>query len=259
MSDFDVVQDSCTVIYEKKGVLATVTLNRPRVLNAFSVKMRDDLYEILSAIKADDEVRAVIIKGAGEKAFCAGADLSEFLTAPSVVKARRIRGVRDLWRLFAAMPQPLIAALHGYVLGSGMEIALFCDIRIAADDVVFGLPEMSLGIIPGAGGTQTLPRIMGLSRSLDMLLTGRQIAAAEALDSGLITRMVARSALLVEAEKVATRIAGYDVRAVRNGKQAILRGVDMSLEQGLDLEKRLAVRATRRAKSRVKIRVRTEG
>jgi enoyl-CoA hydratase len=249
MSDFD------TVLYEKKGALATVILNRPRVLNAFSVKMRDDLYEVLSAIKADDEVRAVIVRGAGEKAFCAGADLSEFLTAPSVVTARRIRGIRDLWRLFASMPQPLIAAIHGYVLGSGMEIALFCDIRIAADDVVFGLPEMGLGIIPGAGGTQTLPRIIGLSRSLDMLLTGRQITAAEALDSGLVTRMVARSTLFEEAGRIAARIAGYDVKAVRNGKQAILKGMDLSLEQGLDLEKRLAVRA----KSRRKVFPRTEG
>jgi enoyl-CoA hydratase/carnithine racemase len=242
MSDFE------TVIYEKEGALAHVTLNRPRVLNVFSVMMRNDLYEVLSAIKADDEVKAVIVKGAGEKAFCAGADLSEFLTAPSVMKARRIRGVRDLWRLFVSMPQPLVAALHGYVLGSGMEIALFCDIRIAAYDVVFGLPEMSLGIIPGAGGTQTLPRIMGLSRSLDMLLTGRRIEAAEALNAGLVTRLVPREQLLDEADRIATQIANCDVKAVRNGKQAIIRGMDMPLEQGLDLEKRLAVKA----KSRVR-------
>lgn len=148
-----------TVIYEKNGNIGYVTLNRPQVLNVYSVQMRDDLYEVLNAIKVDDEIRVVIVKGAGEKAFCAGADLSEFLTAPSVVKARQIRVLRDLWGLFRSMPQPLIAALHGYVLGSGMEIALFCDIRIAAENVIFGLPEMGLGIIPGAGGTQTLPRV----------------------------------------------------------------------------------------------------
>ena len=111
-------------------------------------------------------MRVVVFSGAGEKAFCAGADLKEFLTAPSAVKARRIRAVRDLWKLFLSIPQPLIAALHGYVLGSGIEIALFCDIRIASPDVIFGLPEVGLGILPAAGATQTLPRVLGLAGSL---------------------------------------------------------------------------------------------
>jgi len=236
MSNFE------TVIYERSGHVAYVTLNRPLVLNAYSVQMRDDLYEVLNAIKIDDEIRAVIIKGEGEKAFCAGADLSEFLTAPSVAKARQIRLLRDLWSLFCGMPQPLIAALHGYVLGSGMEIALFCDIRVAAENVVFGLPEMGLGIIPGAGGTQTLPRIIGLSRSLDMLLTNRRIDAQEALASGLISRVVPGDRLLETAEEIAGKIASYSAKAVRNAKQAILQGLDMSLDQGLELERRLAVR-----------------
>jgi enoyl-CoA hydratase/carnithine racemase len=234
-----------TVIFEKDGAIAYVTLNRPRVLNAFSVAMRDDLYEVLSAIKIDDEVRAVVVKGAGEKAFCAGADLSEFLTAPSVVKARHIRGVRDLWRLFVSMPMPLIAALHGHVLGSGMEIALFCDLRIASDDVLFGLPEVGLGLIPGAGGTQTLPRVMGLSRSLDMLLTGRRLTAEEARDAGLVNRVVPRERLYEVADEMAKEIASFDVQAVRNAKQAVTRGMDMSLEQGLYLEKKLAVKGRR--------------
>lgn len=231
-----------TVIYERSGHIGYVTLNRPKVLNVYSVQMRDDLYEIFNAIKIDDEIRAVIIKGAGEKAFCAGADLSEFLTAPSVVKARQIRLLRDLWGLFRSIPQPLIAALHGYVLGSGMEIALFCDIRIAAENAVFGLPEMGLGIIPGAGGTQTLPRIIGLSRSLDMLLTNRRIDAQEALDSGLISRIVSIDRLLKEVEEIARKIASFNMSAVRNAKQAIRQGLDMSLQQGLELERMLAVK-----------------
>lgn len=230
-----------TVIYERNDGIGYVTLNRPRVLNAYSVQMRDDLYEILNAIKIDDEIRAVIIKGAGEKAFCAGADLSEFLTAPSVVKARQIRILRDLWGLFRSMPQPLIAALHGYVLGSGMEIALFCDIRIASENVIFGLPEMGLGIIPGAGGTQTLPRVIGLSRSLDMLLTNRRLDAQEALNSGLVSRVVPGEKLLETAEEMARKIASYDVTAVRYAKQAVLQGLDMTLQQGLELERRLAM------------------
>jgi len=230
-----------TVIYEKDGRgIAAVTLNRPKALNAFSVRMRDDLYEVLNAIKIDDEIRAVIFKGAGEKAFCAGADLKEFLTAPSAVKARRIRSVRDLWRLFMRIPQPLIAALHGYVLGSGMEIALYCDLRIASEDVVFGLPEVGLGILPAAGGTQTLPRLLGLAASLDMLLTGRRINGKEALDSGLVTRLVPKDRLLQSAEEVALKIASFDPVVVRNAKQAVKKGMDMTLEQGLELEQRLA-------------------
>ena len=231
-----------TVIFEKddRG-LAYVTLNRPEALNAFSVRMRDDLYEVLSAIKIDDEIRAVIFKGSGEKAFCAGADLKEFLTAPSSVKARRIRAVRDLWRLFLSMPQPLIAALHGYVLGSGMEIALYCDLRIASDDVVFGLPEVGLGILPAAGGTQTLPRLLGLAASLDMLLTGRRLKGKEAFDSGMVHQLVPKDRLLQLAEEVAMKIASFDPVAVRSAKQAVKRGMDMTLDQGLDLEQRLAL------------------
>jgi enoyl-CoA hydratase/carnithine racemase len=234
-----------TVIYEKEGDIALVTLNRPRALNAFSVQMRDDLYEILSAIRADDEVRVVLFKGAGEKAFCAGADLKEFLTAPSVVKARKIRAARDLWRLFLSLPQPLVAILHGYVLGSGMEIALYCDLRIAASNVIFGLPEVGLGILPGAGGTQTLPRILGLSGSLDMLLTGRRLGSEEALSRGLVNQVVPPDVLLAAGIKIAQKIASYDPMTVRNAKQAVIKGLDLSLEQGLELERRLALTINR--------------
>jgi enoyl-CoA hydratase len=229
-----------TVIYEKRQSVAYVTLNRPQALNAFSVQMRDDLYEVLSAIKADDEVRVVIIRGAGDKAFCAGADLKEFLTAPSAVKARRIRAVRDLWRLFLSMPQPLIAVLHGYVIGSGVEIALFCDIRIASADVVFGMPEVELGILPAAGGTQTLPRILGLSGAMDMLLTGRRLRSQEALDSGLVSRIEARDRLDAESDAMAQTIASFRPDVVRRAKQAVTKGLDMSLDQGLELEWRLS-------------------
>jgi enoyl-CoA hydratase/carnithine racemase len=235
-----------TVIYEKDRSIACVTLNRPRVLNAFSVQMRDDLYEVLSAIKADDEVRVVVFKGAGDKAFCAGADLKEFLTAPSAVKARRIRAVRDLWRLFMSLPQPLIALLHGYVLGSGMEIALYCDLRIAASNVIFGLPEVGLGILPGAGGTQTLPRILGLSGALDMLLTGRRLGSEEALSRGLVNEVVAPDELWQAGIAMAQKIASCDPAAVRNAKLAVIKGSDLSLEQGLELEWRLAATTNRK-------------
>ncbi len=230
-----------TIIFEKDDLgIASVTLNRPEALNAFSVRMRDEMYEVLSAIRVDTEIRAVLIMGSGNKAFCAGADLKEFLTVPSAIAAKRIREIRDLWGLFLQIPQPIIAVLHGYVLGSGVEIALFCDLRIASDDVLFGMPEVGLGILPAAGGTQTLPRILGLSRSLDMLLTGRRMNGQEALECGLVTRIISGERLLESAKEIACNVTSVDPTVVRMAKKSVMQGMDMTLEQGLDLEKRLA-------------------
>jgi len=234
------VEDFETLIYEKRDSIAYVTLNRPQVLNIYNIQMRDDLYQVLQAIRDDPEVRIAIFKGAGEKAFCAGADLSEFLTAPSPVIARQVRFGRDVWGLFLSIPQPLIAAVHGYVLGSGIEIALCCDIRIASEDARFGLPEVGLGIIPAAGGTQTLPRIIGRGRALEMLLTNRWLTSGEALQFGLVNRVVPKEKLLDTAVELAKKIASYDPMAVRNAKQAVVRGSDLPLTVGLDLERRLA-------------------
>ena len=230
-----------TLIYEKKDSIAYVTLNRPQALNAYNIQMRNDLHEVLGAIRDDSEVRVAIFKGAGEKAFCAGADLSEFLTAPSPIVARQVRWKRDVWGLFLSIPQPLIAAVHGYVLGSGIEIALCCDIRIASEDARFGLPEIGLGIIPAAGATQTLPRTIGRARALDMLLTNRRIDAEEACRIGLVNKVVQREKLLETAEEMAKKIASYNPVAVRNAKQAVMRGLELPLAEGLDLEKRLAL------------------
>jgi enoyl-CoA hydratase len=229
-----------TLLYEKQDGVAYVTLNRPEALNAYNIQMRDDLYQILNAIKDDDEVLVAIFKGAGEKAFCAGADLSEFLSAPSPVVARQVRFERDVWRLFLNIPQPLIAALHGYVLGSGIEIALCCDIRIASEDSQFGMPEVDLGIIPAAGGTQTLPRTVGRGKALEMLLANRWISAEEAYHIGLVNRVVHIDELLKAAEEIAKKIASCNPTAVRYAKQAVVRGLELSLTEGLDLEKRLA-------------------
>jgi enoyl-CoA hydratase/carnithine racemase len=234
-----------TLIYEKREGIAYVTLNRPEALNSFNVQMRDDLYEALGAIRDDDEVRVGILKGAGEKAFCAGADLSEFLTAPPPVAARKVRLARDVWKLFLSIPQPMIAVLHGYVLGSGIEIALCCDIRIASPETQFGLPEMGLGIIPAAGGTQTLPRTIGRSRALEMLLTNRWIKADEAYQFGLVNRVVPKEELLQAGENMARKIASHDAAAVRSAKEAVVRGMDMKLQEGLGLESILATRLMR--------------
>ena len=229
-----------TVIFEKQAGIAYVTLNRPQVLNVYNIQMRDELYQILGAIKDDTEVMVVVFKGAGERAFCAGADLSEFLTAPSPTVARQVRWERDIWGLFISLPQPLIVALHGYVLGSGIEIALCCDIRIASGDTQFGLPEVGLGIIPAAGATQTLPRALGRARAFQMMLTGSRVSAKEALDMRLVNRVVPNDKLLPIVESLARQIALFDPVAVRSVKQAIVRGLDLSLPEGLDLEKRLA-------------------
>lgn len=226
-----------TLIYEKHDTIAEVTLNRPQELNAYNIQMRDELYEVLTAIRDDDEVRVALFKGEGDKAFCAGADLSEFLTAPPPVMARQIRFNRDVWKLFLSIPQPLIAALHGYVLGSGIEIALCCDIRIASADARFGLPEVGLGIIPAAGGTQTLPRAVGHGKALEMLLTNRWIDAEEACQIRLVNRVVTREKLWESAKEVAEKIASHDPLAVRYVKQAVVRGMNVPLTDGLMLER----------------------
>lgn len=229
-----------TLIFEKFGHIAYITLNRPEVLNVHNVQMRDDMVEVLSAISDDSEVRVTIMKGAGEKAFCAGADLSEFLTAPPPTAAREVRFDRDLWGLFLSVPQPFIAALHGYVLGSGIEMALCCDIRFASEDARFGLPEMGLGMIPAAGGTQTVPRVIGRGKALEMILTNRWIDANEALAAGLVNRVVPKEKLLTLAEETAQKIAESDPVIMRKAKRAIVQGLDLPLSQGLELEKRIS-------------------
>jgi enoyl-CoA hydratase len=204
--------------------------------------MRDELYQVLGAIRDDPGVEVVIFQGAGEKAFCAGADLTEFLTAPSPVVARQVRWERDVWGLFLSINKPFIAALHGYVLGSGIEIALCCDIRLASEDARFGLPEPGLGIIPAAGGSQTLPRTVGGAGALEILLSGRWVTAEEAYRLKLVNRVVSRAELLPEAERLARIIRNHSPLAVSYAKQAVTRGLDLSLEQGLELEARLGHR-----------------
>jgi enoyl-CoA hydratase/carnithine racemase len=235
MSEFE------AIIYEKSDYLAYVTLNRPKALNAYNIRMRDELYEVLGSIRDDSEVRAVILKGAGEKAFCAGADLTEFLSAPPPVFARTARFERDVWKRFIEMPVPIIAAMQGYVLGSGIEMSLCCDIRLCSEDAQFGLPEVTLGIIPAAAGSQTLPRMIGRSNALDMLLSGRWLKSDEALRMKLVNRVLPRAQLLPEAEKLAKQIARYDPLAVAAAKQAVIRGLDIGLAEGLELERRLGL------------------
>jgi enoyl-CoA hydratase len=227
-----------TVIYKKEGPLALVSLNRPRVLNAYNVQMRDDLYQVLQAVRDDPEVRVMILRGEGP-AFSTGGDVSEFGTAPSPVQAREVRWRRDVWGTLLSLPQPTIAAVHGYTVGGGMEMALLCDICLAADNTVFFLPETSLGMIPGVGGTQTTPRAIGLGRAMDMVLTSRRVDAREALRIGLANRVVPQESLLAEARALAHKLARHNPRTVSLAKRAIRQGAELPLKAGLELERRL--------------------
>jgi len=230
-----------TLLFEKRGAVAHISLNRPQVVNAYNVQMRDDFSEALSAVELDPEARALLITGEG-RGFCAGADLTEFGSAPSQVIARQVRWERDVWGQLVNLDKPIVAAVHGFCIGSGLEIALLCDLRIAATGTVFALPEVQLGMIPAAGGTQTLPRAAGTSRALDLLLTGRRIETKEALVMGLVTRLAAPESLLDEAWQLADSLAGLPVDAVAAMKQALRQGLDLDLPRALELERRLSAR-----------------
>tara|TARA_B100001179_G_scaffold80587_1_gene56951 strand:+ start:2273 stop:2899 length:627 start_codon:yes stop_codon:yes gene_type:complete len=202
--------------------------------------MRDELYETLNLLKDDPNAKVAILRGSGERGFCAGADLTEFGTAPSQVIARSVRWERDLWGLFHTQPKPLVAALHGYVIGSGIEIASLCDVRIAADNCVFRMPEVALGMVPAAGGTQTLPRLIGTSRTLEFILSNRVMKVEEARKIGLVDRVVSTSELLDECLSVSKLLSGYDEYALSLARKSVLLGLDLPFQSGLKLEKRLA-------------------
>ena len=232
-----------TIILSKSGDVAEIALNRPRVLNAYNMQMRDDMSQALEAVQDDPDVRCVLLRGEGDRAFCTGADLTEFGTAPSRVIARQVRWERDVWGQFLSLDKPIVAALHGYVIGSGIEMAMLCDIRIASEDSVFGLPEAALGMLPAAGGTQTIPRTVGRSRALEALLGNERMDAAKSLEIGLVHRVVPRETLLEEALAQARQLASYPAHLLKAMKESLLRGLDMPLERALDMETSLAATA----------------
>ena len=244
------MSSSETIIYEKRGHAAHVRLNRPHVHNAFNTVMRDDLYQALEAVRDDADVRVVLLSAEGEN-FCAGADLTEFGSAPSVVAARDARWGRDLWGLFLNLNKPIVAAIQGHCIGSGLEMALFCDLRIAATDASFSMPEANLGLIPAAGGTQTLPRIVGSSKGLYMLLTGRTVSAQDALRQGLVSRVAQLEMLEPEAQALVGWLASLELHAVEAVKEAVNGGLDLLLSQALLLESRLVLKLAQRQQSRM--------
>ncbi len=178
------------IAVETADAVATVTLNRPDVLNAMNNPMRQELHDAFTRLAADRDVKAILVTGAGGRAFSAGADIREFLEPPVPTAFREERRRLDFRAVMDRCPQPIIAAIRGFALGGGLELALACDIRIAAEDAMLGLTEVNLGIIPGGGGTQRLPRLVGRGKALEMILTGMRVPAAEALRIGLVERVV---------------------------------------------------------------------
>jgi enoyl-CoA hydratase/carnithine racemase len=209
------------------------------VLNALNLAMRDELWQTLDAIEADEDVGVVLFRGAGERAFSAGADVSEFGTSPSYDSARRARLERDIWGRLLHFDKPMIAAIHGFALGAGCELSLFCDLRLASDDARLGLPETSLGYLPTAGGSQTLPRFIGPGRALDMILGAEPIPAAQAYERGLVQWVGPRSELDATAAAWARRLLALDPRVLRLARVALRRGAELPLAPGLELEARL--------------------
>ena len=226
--------------YEQADGVATITLNRPDVHNAMNQAMRRELLEVFTRLRGDDQVRAVVVTGGGEKAFSAGADIREFLEPPVPTQFREARRRIDFRREMERCPQPIIAAIRGYAFGGGLELALACDIRIAAEDAQLGLTEINLAIIPGGGGTQRLPRLVGRGKALEMILTGMRVPAAEALRIGLVERVVPAAEVHSAAQTLAKTLAERAPIAMRYAKEAVGKGLGMSLENGLRLENDLA-------------------
>jgi enoyl-CoA hydratase len=228
-----------TLLVEVAGGIATVTLNRPDAMNALSAQLKDDLMTAFGQeLPADDAVRAVVISGAGGKAFCAGADIkersgSDLRPAEFVANQRRTHA---LFRAIERFPRPVIAAINGFALGGGTELALACDLRIAAESASLGLTEVNLGVIPAGGGTQRLARLVGSARAKELVFTAERIGAARALEIGLVNRVVPDAALAGEAAGLARTIAAKPPLAVRFAKEVIDRGLQTDLESGLEHE-----------------------
>ena len=228
-----------TILFSKEGGVAHISLNRPNVLNAYNMQMRDDFSEALFAVEADPDARCLLITGEG-RAFCAGADLTEFGTAPSQVVARRVRWERDVWGQFLRLTRPIVIAVHGFCIGSGVEICLLGDLRVAGQGTIFALPETQLGMVPAAGGTQTLPRNALVGAASELLLTGRRFNAGEALKCRLLTRIVPDETLLDAAWESARVLAAVEPAVMAAAKRALSAGADLPLQAALELETRLA-------------------
>ena len=225
-----------TLLYEKRDGIGYVTINRPEKLNALNDTVMEELKACFESIEQDSEVKAVILTGAGEKAFVAGADIAVLAAqTPVEGKDRSVRGQRILERI-QNLGKPVIAAVNGYALGGGCELAMACTLRVASENARLGQPEVKLGIIPGYAGTQRLPRLVGKGRALELILTGEPISASEAWRIGLVNQVVPAQDLIAAAEALARKIMANGPLAARFAMEAVNHGGEMTAEQGQFLE-----------------------
>jgi enoyl-CoA hydratase len=225
-----------SLVLQREGAVATVTIDRPKRLNALDIATIGELDRAFADLQFDDDIRAVVLCGAGEKAFVAGADISELAALdPNGAERYAARGQGLMWRL-ENLGKPVIAALGGFALGGGLELALACTIRWAAAGARLGLPETGLGLIPGFGGTQRLPRLVGRGRALELILGGEPITAEQALEWGLVTRILPREELLPEAQALAARLAARPAPALRAALKAVTEGANMTPDAAVRLE-----------------------
>ncbi len=232
----DVPDQPELVSMKRKGDLVTLSIERPEVMNCLSFPTLKRFRSLLAELSGDLSVRCILITGAGERAFCAGADLKERKTMPPERVPDFVRNIRALMDDVEAMPQPTVAVIGGFAFGGGTELMLSCDLRVASEKALFGLTETTLAIIPGAGGTQRLPRLIGKSRAKDLILTGRKLGAKEAEAIGLVNRVASADGLWAAAVEVAEQIAGNGPVAVRAAKQAIDQGLEVSQRAGMEIE-----------------------
>ena len=225
-----------TILVESKNRVGVITFNRPKALNALCAQLISELNDALDGYEADDGIKAIVITGS-ERAFAAGADISEMQDKDFIAVTRN--DFIEPWERITRCRKPVIAAVAGYALGGGCELAMMCDIIIAAESAKFGQPEITLGTIPGSGGTQRLTRAVGKSKAMDMILTGRMMDAEEAMSAGLVSRITTADNLLDEAMAVAGRIAEMSLPALAMAKEAVNRAFEVTLSEGVRFERRL--------------------
>ena len=225
-----------TILYEKADGIGKVILNRPDKLNALNSTVYRELFEVFSAIEDDPEVRVVILTGSGEKAFAAGSDVAEMQNMNTLDIQKFMAVIRKASDLIYNLPKPTIAAIQGYTLGGGCELSMCCDLRICSEKARFGQPEINLGLIPGASGTQRLPRLIGAAKAKEMIFLGDPINAATALELGLINKVVPPEQVMTEAMEWATKLAGKSLPVLAMAKAAINHGLETDINSGLDME-----------------------
>lgn len=226
------------ILLERKGALAIIRINRPDKLNAMNTKVKEEITAILGELEKEDAVHVVVITGVGDKAFVAGADIHEF-AGKKPIDQWNAYGHTSLYNVVDRFPKPIIAMINGYCLGGGCELAMACDIRVASDKAQLGQPEINIGIIPGGGGSQRLPRLVGLGKALELILTGDRIPAAEALQIGLVDEVVRHEELEKRTLELAEKIASKSPVAVRLAKAAVKASANLPLDQGLRYEQSL--------------------